>query len=174
MKMTEKKFIPGKHSELRGQVEDFVFYEAALLDQWELDKWLALFADKCRYEVAPTGIENPLDTSMKNTLFLIGDDRYRLEQRVIRMKKTTAHVEYPHSRTRHLYSNVRILSASDGAVNATLSFVTFRTKRGVTTNYMGCADYVLQRQNGSFLISSKRIGLDLDSLVPQGKVSVFL
>lgn len=172
--MSEKPFIPGQFGELRAAVEDFVFHEAALLDEWDLDGWLQLFAETCRYEVAPTGIANPLSTSSRETLFLIGDDRYRLEQRIIRMKKPTAHVEYPHSRTRHLFSNVRVLSADDENIKASLNFVTYRTKRGVTTSYMGRADYHLERNGKSFLISSKRIGLDLDSLVPQGKVSVFL
>jgi p-cumate 2,3-dioxygenase subunit beta len=160
--------------ELRIAVEDFLALEASLLDAWELDAWLELWDESCAYEVAPTGIENPLGTSSDETLFLIADDRYRLEQRIIRIKKPSAHVEYPHSKTRHLYANIRILSSSDAEVTATLGYATFRTKRGVTTTYIGRADYVLKRIKDGFLIKSKRVGLDLDNLVPHGKVSVFL
>ena len=39
----------------RLEVEDFLYQEAALLDDWKLKEWLALFAPEARYEVAPTG-----------------------------------------------------------------------------------------------------------------------
>ncbi len=160
--------------ELRAEVEDFFAHEASLLDTWQLDEWLSLWDDPCRYEVAPTAIDDPLAASADTTLFLIADDRYRLEQRIIRIKKTSAHVEYPHSKTRHLYANIRLVTVTDEQIEASLGFVTFRTKRAITTSYMGRADYKLKRTATGFLIISKRIGLDLDSLVPQGKVSIFL
>ena len=40
---------------LRLTVEDFLYREAALLDDWKLKEWLALFSPSARYEVAPTG-----------------------------------------------------------------------------------------------------------------------
>ncbi len=40
---------------LRLTVEDFLYREAALLDDWKLKEWLSLFSPNARYEVAPTG-----------------------------------------------------------------------------------------------------------------------
>ena len=40
---------------LRLEVEDFLYREAALLDEWNLKEWLKLFAPEARYEIAPTG-----------------------------------------------------------------------------------------------------------------------
>lgn len=160
--------------ETRLAVEDFVNQEAAYLDAWDLDNWLTLFAEECRYEVAPTSVAEPFTLDSATTLFLIGDNRERLEQRVLRLSKPTAHVEFPKSRTRHLFTNVRILEDNGEDVVAMLNFCTFRTKNTVTTHYPGSARYVLQRSGASFLIKSKRIALDLENLRPQGKVSIIL
>jgi p-cumate 2,3-dioxygenase beta subunit len=159
---------------LRLAVEDFIYREAALLDDWNLKDWLKLFAADTRYEVAPTGDPEAGTLSSAEAFFLVADDRERLEQRVIRLQKPQAHAEYPHSRVRHLYSNVRILAATDRTVEAVSNFATFRTKRGITATYMGWHKWVLVRDGDSFLIERKRTVLDLDGLVPQGKVSLLL
>jgi p-cumate 2,3-dioxygenase subunit beta len=159
---------------LRLQVEEFLYHEAGLLDDWLLHEWLALFAADGRYEVAPTGDAEAAALASAESLFLVADDHERLEQRVIRLLKPTAHAEFPHSRTRHTYSNVRVLAESGDLVDATVNFVTFRNKRSITATYMGRHLFRLIRQGDSFLIKSKRAVLDLDSLVPQGKVSLIL
>jgi p-cumate 2,3-dioxygenase subunit beta len=159
---------------LRLTVEDFLYREAALLDAWKLREWLGLFAPDARYEVAPTGDAEAGTLSSAEALFLIADDRERLEQRVIRLLKPQAHAEYPHSRVRHIYSNVRILADTGAQLEVNANFVTFRTKRGVTATYMGWHRYLLNRQAEGLLIALKRTILDLDGLVPQGKVSMLL
>jgi len=63
----------------RPEVEDFLFYEAELLDEWRLDEWLTLFTDDAHYYVPSTDVAP--DASPDNNLFYIADDRYRLEAR---------------------------------------------------------------------------------------------
>jgi p-cumate 2,3-dioxygenase beta subunit len=159
---------------LRSTVEDFLYQEAALLDEWKLKEWLSLFSPNARYEVAPTGDPEAGSLSSAESLFLVADDRERLEQRVIRLQKPQAHAEYPHSRVRHIYSNVRILSDTGAQIEVNSNFVTFRSKRNITATYMGWHRYLLSRSSDSFLIDLKRTVLDLDGLVPQGKVSLLL
>jgi len=159
---------------LRLQVESFVYHEAALLDAWRLKEWLAQFADDGRYEIAPTGDPEAATLAASESLFLAADDRARLEQRVIRLLKPSAHAEYPHSRVRHLYSNVRVTAHKGELLEATVNFVTFRNKRGVTAVYMGEHLWRLLRYADGFRIQLKRCVLDLDALVPQGKVSLLL
>ena len=158
----------------RLRVENFLYREAALLDDWKLKEWLALFSPRARYEVAPTGEADAGTMSSAESLFLVADDRERLEQRVVRLRKPQAHAEYPHSRVRHLYSNVRIIEESGDTIEVNSNFVTFRTKRGITATYMGWHRWVLLREGEEFLIELKRTILDLDGLVPQGKVSLLL
>lgn len=158
----------------RLEVENLLYREAALLDAWELDDWLALYTEDCVYEVTPPGIEDPENASRASVYFLIGDDRKRLEHRVKRLKRPNAHVEAPRSKIRHLYTNVIVQPGSDeGSIIAYANFVTFRTKRG-TYQYIGRIRYHLNRHEGGFQIAAKRVMLDLDNLVPQGRVSILL
>lgn len=161
-------------TETRQAVEEFVYREAQLLDAWDLEAWLGLFTQDCRYEVAPTSATDPWNIETRSTLFLIGDNRERLEQRVIRLGKKTAHVEFPKSKTRHLYTNV-LIEADDGeTVTAIANCLTFRTKNRITTHYPGSMRYLLTRSPEGFKIKQKRIVLDLEALMPQGKVSIIL
>ena len=41
---------------LRELVEDFLFKEAALLDEWRLDDWVNLFTEDARYVVPTTDL----------------------------------------------------------------------------------------------------------------------
>ena len=162
----------------RLQVEDFIYREAEMLDQWALDDWLALWTKECSYIISPTGKPDAATLDPATTLFLVTDDRFRLEQRVIRMKKSTAHAEYPHSRTRHLYTNTRIIEDDGKTLKAVVNFSTFRSARSIIANYFGRIDYTLESSGAggerTFKIAGKRITLDLDSLVPHGKVTIFL
>jgi len=163
-----------EHLFLRLTVEDFIYREAALLDEWKLKDWLALFTADARYEVAPTGDAEAGTLSSAESLFLVADDHERLQQRVVRLQKPQAHAEYPYSRVRHLYSNVRILDADATSIDAVSNFVTFRSKRGITATYMGWHHWKFLRSAAGLMIQRKRTILDLDGLVPQGKVSLLL
>jgi p-cumate 2,3-dioxygenase beta subunit len=62
-----------------GEIEEFLIQEAALLDEWRLEEWLALMAPDARYLVPP--LDMP-DADHRDTLFLIADDRRTLASRV--------------------------------------------------------------------------------------------
>ena len=38
----------------RSAVEDFLYQEAALLDEWHLDEWLSLLTDEAIYQIPST------------------------------------------------------------------------------------------------------------------------
>ncbi|MGH6994730.1 MAG: aromatic-ring-hydroxylating dioxygenase subunit beta, partial [Stellaceae bacterium] len=94
-------------SATREEVEEFLYREAALLDAWQLDDWLALTTADCGYYVPPN--DKP-GADHRSTLFTVADDHARLIERVKRLKDPSAHAEYPPSRTRRLISNVRVTS----------------------------------------------------------------
>ncbi len=91
----------------RQEIEEFLYQEAEFLDTWQMKAWADLFSTDGTYEIPPIG--SP-DADFKKSLFLVHDDRARLEQRALRLLKKEAHVEYPHSQTLHNVSNVRIVS----------------------------------------------------------------
>lgn len=156
----------------RAEAEDLLFEEADLLDQWKLEEWLALFTDDAAYLVPSTDL--PAGADPAKALFYIADDRRRLQERVVRLQKKTAHSEWPRSRTRHLVSNVRVGAPEGDEAPVSAAFVTFRTKNGVTDTFMGRLRYRLTRVGGRLRIREKRCELDLDGLRPHGRVSILL
>ena len=156
----------------RTEAEDLLFEEADLLDQWQLEQWLALYTEDAAYLVPSTDLAPGADPA--KTLFYIADDHARMTQRVLRLQKKSAHSEWPRSRTRHLVSNVRVGMAQGDETPVSAAFVTFRSKNGVTDTYMGRALYRLKRIDGALRIREKRCELDLDGLRPHGRISIIL
>ncbi len=156
----------------RNDVEEFLYREAALLDDWKLNEWLALFTEDARYDVPTTG--QPADVSHQTHLFFIADDRFRLGERVARLGKRGAHAEFPRSRTRHMVTNV-LIDAIDGDVLAvSAAFAVHRFKDGNADQYVGRYLYRLLSTDAGLRIRSKRCLLDMDGLRPQGRISILL
>jgi p-cumate 2,3-dioxygenase subunit beta len=168
------KPVPRDRSITRAEVEAFLFQEARLLDEWRLPEWEQLFTDDARYLIPPVGIENPGNADPATMLFLVADDRMRIRQRVLRLMKTSAHAEYPHSRTRHLVSNIEVLEADATRARVTACFVTFRVRHREVGTYMGQLFYRVVRASDSLAIEEKRACLDLDALMPQGALAFLL
>ncbi len=154
----------------RDELEDFLYAEAALLDAWRLDEWLALFVEGARYFIPPAGAEDDADPS--TTLFYVADDYHRLTERVKRLKKRTAHAEFPRSRCRRLVSNVRVIDGDASRFTLTSNFVTWRSKLGVTDTFFGHHLYEMTRVDGALRILCKKTFLDQDDIRDQGKVSI--
>lgn len=156
----------------RAEYEDFLFNEAALLDEWRLDEWLALFTTDSIYEVPTMG--QGLETGPDNTLYYVADDYCRLQHRVKRLGKPSAHAEWPHSTHVRAVNNVRILGVEELGVHIACTFTTYRSKHHVTDTYIGHAHYWLVDEGGEIRINAKRVLLGMNSLQPHGKVSIIL
>ena len=155
----------------RPQVEDFLFAEADLLDEWKLEEWSDLFTEDGQYLVPP--LDEP-KAHPAETLFLIYDDRVRLRERARRLLSKYAHAEFPHSRTTHLVSNVRIVEQGPESLVAKCNFIVTRAKGPVNDTYPGRSTYHLAKTAGGLRIRIKRAALDLSVLRPQGKISIIL
>src|ERR1700692_3921865 len=160
------------HPVSRSDVEDFLFAEADLLDQWRLPEWLTLFTDDAKYEVPCTDL--PPDASPDTNLFYLADDRVRLGERVKRLMKRTAHAEFPHSKTSRMVGNVRIRARTDDEIEVSCVFQTLRTKDGTTDLYFGTSNYRLTTGGDGFRIREKRCLLASEGLRPSGRISIVL
>jgi p-cumate 2,3-dioxygenase beta subunit len=156
---------------LRLRIEDFLYLEADLLDEWRIEEWFALFAEGATYEVPPTSDADENDPA--TSLFYIADDYVRLRERVGRLTKKEAHSEFPRSRQRHMISNVRIIGLDGGVADVTCNFVTYRAKRGVVDTYYGKHHYRIDCGVEPFRIRSKRSVLGMDMLYP-GKLTIIV
>ena len=155
----------------RQMIEDFLYEEAALLDEWRLREWLALLTEDARYEVPAT--DQP-DGDAHTTLFLVADDITRIRSRVEQLLGKSAWAENPRSRTRRLISNVRIRAVEGEAIYVTANFVVYRMRFEQMDTYVGRYEYTLVRRDGTLKIRERRAILDLDALRPHGKVSIIL
>jgi p-cumate 2,3-dioxygenase subunit beta len=160
----------GSAHTLRETVEDFLYQEAALLDSWRLDEWLALFTADGRYLVPTTDLP---DGDPRKDLVFIDDDMVRLRARVERLKSRHGHREYPSSRTRRFISNIRI-KIEDGVIVATSSFLVYRFRMGESSPYVGCYEHRLKRLDGELKIQHRKAVLDLEALREHGAVSIIV
>jgi p-cumate 2,3-dioxygenase beta subunit len=154
------------------EAERLIYLEAELLDDWRLDDWLKLYTGDMTYLVPTPGMS--LDCSPDTSLFLINDDRFRMESRVKRLKKRTAHSEFPHSTTVHMFSNLRVTGQDNEGTHVHGVFHVSRYRDGITDIFMGRARYRLVKQGDEVLIRYKRCDLGVDELVPQGRLTIIL
>ena len=156
----------------RAEVEDFLYHEAALLDDWKLDAWEKLLADDATYYVPPN---DNLEGDHRTTLFIVADDRERIRQRIIRIKDPNCHAEFPKSRTRRMISNVRIADVQGDLVTVTANFVCYRFRRYERIReYVGGYRFILKREGDSFRIKERRVFIDAHELGNLGSVSFIL
>jgi p-cumate 2,3-dioxygenase beta subunit len=156
---------------LEREVEHFIVQEAALLDEWRLDDWLALFTEDGRYIVPAT--DTPTGDP-KETLGIINDDLARLRGRVERLKSRHAHREFPWSRTRRFITNVRIKDMVGEEIWVNASFLVYRIRSGQVDPLIGSYTYTLRRINGALRIAGRKAVLDLEALRPHGTLSIIL
>jgi len=156
----------------RSEAEDFLYAEAALLDEWRLDDWIGLLTLDCVYRIPPN--DKP-DGAAANTLYIISDDMDRIKARIVRLKSRNAHAEYPHSRTRRLITNVRILDADDVTATIAANFVIYRFRREEKIReYVGTYQFKLTRVGNDLKLAERIVKLDAMELASLGSVSFIL
>jgi p-cumate 2,3-dioxygenase subunit beta len=156
-----------------GAVAQFLFDEAALLDEWRLDEWLALFHPDAFYLI-PT--PEDLSDDPATTLHLVHDSMNTLAGRVDRLKSKHAHAESPRSRTRRLIANVRVWEGSDG-LSVRSAFLVARVRGGAVDQYVGVYQHLLvpaPEGGPAWLIMRRRVALDHNIESAGGQLSVLL
>ena len=154
---------------MREQAEDFLFREAALLDEWRLDDWSELFTEDARYVVPTTDLP---EGDPERDLVFVNDDMTRLRARVKRLAGRHAHREHPRSRTRRFVSNVQVEETDDGAISVKSNVMVYRFRNGDAAPYVGSIAYILRRVDGNLKIAHRRAVLDMEDLAWHGALSI--
>jgi len=164
---------------LKDKIEAFLFAEADCCDSWKLKEWHEFWAKEGEilYQIGPLDTPNGEEMSQNEILYLVSDNRFRLEQRVIRMQKPTAHAEWPvRSRLRHSYTNLRDIQVEDNRISCRVNMLVARTRRdteGVSL-IPGYVIFQLEQQQDQFKMRQKRIFVDLHMLSKPGGMAVIL
>lgn len=161
------------------EVEQFLYEEAALLDDRRFHEWLDLFADDVHYwmpirSTRARGQEDlELTAEHENSYF--DEDKSALEQRVAKLDTGWSWAEDPPSRTRHVVSNVRLRQGpAQGEVTALCNFIIYRSRLSVDEDlWVGRREDVLRKVGGEWKIARRHIFLDQSVLKSKNLSSFF-
>jgi 3-phenylpropionate/cinnamic acid dioxygenase small subunit len=141
----------------RAPFEQFLIYEAALLDARRFRDWMNLFAENGTYWVPAV----PDQKSPFAEASLFYDDRDLMKTRIDRLEHPRIHVQTPPSRTAHLVSNVVIEAANEAQGEFTIgsTFIMVEYRDEAQRIFAGRQHHRLRREGASFRIVEKRVDL---------------
>lgn len=137
----------------RDAVEDFLFHEADLMDDFQLEPWLALWTEDACYWVPCNGRDGGDPT---REVSLIYDDYTRLQDRVWRLVSPAAHSQRPRSRMRRVVGNIRF-ELREGEVHTRSNFVLAELRRGHQEVWSGVSRHCLVPAGERFRIRAKTV-----------------
>jgi len=163
------------------RVEQFLYRESQLLDDWMWPEWLALFATDIRYWMPVR--RNRLRRQRQQTEIPSGlemahfdDDFSALQMRVDQMGSGRHWAEDPPSRCRHMINNVRIESVEGtaGELSVRSNFLVYRNRLETEVDiWAGERRDVLREVDGSFKISARTILLDQNVILSKNLSVLF-
>lgn len=156
---------------LREAVESFLYREAQLLDNGQLQDWLELFEPTCEYQVAPMDVR---DAPPDKALYLVDDDAPRLKSRVEQLLSGKTFSEAPLSRTRRTITNILIAEAGPQMLRIDANFIVNRFRHGNMDTFVGRHEHLLAVNGERLRFRKRKCILDHEALRPQGKLSILL
>jgi len=162
--------MPNNHVS-RSDVEEYLFEEAALLDNFNFDPWLELFLPESHNLIPPLDVR---EASAQEALYLVNDDYARLTSRVRQYQGRAMWVENPPARTRRMISNVRIVSQDDIQLRITANFIVYRIRNTEVDPYIGRYEHTLYKTESGLRYKERKSILDLEALRPFGKITIIL
>jgi len=141
-------------------VTRFVYREARLIDDRQLEDWLDLWTDDACYWVPADETNGGL-----HRVQLVLDDRDRLGERVYRLTHADAHSQEPYSRTTHLITGVEVGEPDNDQVEVHAALALVEVRRGVQEIYAGRIRYRLRVVDGELKFAEKFVRLSRNDAV---------
>lgn len=144
---------------LYGEVVEFLYREADLLDTYRFGEWLELFAADVRYDMPVRTNQFRAAGEGFQEMAFFDETFVSLKTRVKRLETEFAWAETPPSRTRHFVSNVLVAPGERaGELAVRLNFMITRTRADHGYQmFTGRREDVLRRVGGGFKITRRRI-----------------
>ena len=136
-----------------------------MLDQFRLRDWLNILADDVSYRIpirTNRTVVGRFANEVSESDMLLDEDKRTLTQRVVRLETGRAWAEEPHSRSRHLVTNVRVRPAArENEFIVTSNFIAYRNRLEVEQDFfVGTREDLLRLDGGSLKIASRLVLLD--------------
>jgi biphenyl 2,3-dioxygenase subunit beta len=164
---------------LRIEIEQFLFFEATLLDDRRYQEWLRLLADDIHYWMPNRSNRNARERDRENTtareLGLFDENKQAMVWRVAQLLTGRHWAEEPPSRFRHLVTNIRIEpTATAGEYAVRSNFFVYRNRLEHTVDmWVGERQDVLRRLGPlAWQITRRKVILD-QNLVLSNSLSIF-
>jgi 3-phenylpropionate/cinnamic acid dioxygenase small subunit len=169
---------------LKQEIEEFLYYEADLLDERRYEDWLALVAEDVRYwmpmrrNVKVDDIEREF-TREGLDISWFDEGKETLTRRVRQIQTGIHWAEEPVSRISHMVSNVRLLEASPSwadpvEVTVRCRFLIYRNRVETETDILvGKREDLLRRVDGQWQIARRKIVLDQSVLLTKNLTFFF-
>ena len=141
----------------RGEVEEFLIHEAALLDDRRFEEWRDLF-DEDGYYWVPL---RPDQVSPETESSLFYDNRQIMQTRIERLRHPRIHSQTPPHRTSRLIGNVAVAETdstkSECTVRSSLMMADYRLR--VQRVFAARVTHRLRLREGKYSIAWKRVDL---------------
>lgn len=177
--MTAESEILAEAIALQYRIEQFYYFEAQLLDDRRFPEWLDLFADDLHYWMPVRTARMPREESRefegRGGAAHFDDDKGQMRQRVKKLQTGRAWSEVPSSRTRHLVSNVRVDTATEGVLEVKSNFFVYRTRSEHYQDTFAGERVDLLRQADTdlgFLVARRRVNID-QTIILANNISTF-
>ena len=162
--------------ELRIAVQDFLAYEAELLDDRKFEEWLELFTDDVTYEAPIRVTRKTPNPTVVDDISFFDENLHSLTLRVKRLRTGVAWAEDPPSHTRRFVTNIRVRpTPNEEELDVRSSLMLFRSRgdMGAYDLIVGERFDLLRSVDGQMRIARRRIVLDQSSLSTKN-LGVFL
>lgn len=163
---------------LQFEVEEFLKYEASLLDARRFEDWLNLTTDDIHYWMpvrrTTTAAEVESEFTKQGEMAFFDDDKQYLSMRIQRLLVGRAWAEDPPSRTRHMVNNVRVVSSEGNEITVEVNFHLYRTRlASEEDSWIGRREDILRRVDGRFMLARRHIFLEQTVILSQNLSSIF-
>lgn len=146
---------------------EFLYREAAYLDERRWDQWLELFAADCEYWVPTWRTEHTLATDPRTELsHIYYASRAGLEDRIVRIRSGKSPASMPLRRTTHIVANVQLLEGANDGMQLRSSWTVhvFDPHRKNSYTLFGYSHHALRVIDAQWRIARKKVVLQNDYL----------
>ncbi len=142
-------------ADLQRQVEQFLFYQAELLDTKNWQAYIDLFADEGVYWM-PARREQ---TEWADSPSIFAEDRQLMTVRMGRITHPNAWSQAPLWETNHVLGNVVIEDLTESGVRVRSRFQVLELRRDLSRSFAGVYRHTLLRRGEDFKIELQRVDL---------------
>ncbi|MEX3507049.1 benzoate 1,2-dioxygenase small subunit [Corynebacterium sp. LK2590] len=148
----------------RTKIEDFLYYEARLLDDRDFENWLNCYREDAEYWMPAWDVDDELTQDPQQEISLIYyPTRAGLEDRVFRIRtERSSATSIPEPRHNHNITNVEILERRDDAVDIRFNWISYYFRYNTTDHYFGTTFITLDTSQEELQIAKKKIVLKND------------